>query len=306
MAVPIVRPTLGGDLMPREIVADIFSKAERQSVIQQIAQRQPLSSTGAVIPVVTGTPSAGWVGEAGRKPVSDMTLGSKLLEPKKLAVIVPFSKEYLRDTSIDLLGILRPKIAEAFAVSFDAASIKGTSTPFADFIYETTNVVEAGTNAAADGGLHQDLVEAIGAVADEGKSYRVSQWVFDDTFEVNILGARDTQGNPTFLTSNTDDGGPVGRILGRPVRYSNQAATGATAQNRGFGVDASQMAYGISQDIQYDISNQASIELADGPPATVLHLWQNNLVALLAETELAFVMNDVQAAVRVADATPAA
>jgi predicted phage gp36 major capsid-like protein len=218
MAVPIVRPTLGGDLMPREIVADIFSKAERQSVVQQIAQRQPLSSTGAVIPVVTGTPSAGWVSEAGRKPVSDMTLGS-----------------------------------------------------------------------------------ALGTVADEGKSYRVTDWVFDDTFEVRILGARDAQGNSTFLDSPTNDGGPVGRILGRPVRYTNQAATGATAQNRGFGVDASQIAYGISQDIQYDISNQASIVLADG--TTVLHLWQNNLVALLAETELAFVMNDVQAAVRVADAT---
>jgi HK97 family phage major capsid protein len=301
MAVPIVRPTLGGDLMPREIVADIFSKAERQSVVQQIAQRQPLSSTGAVIPVVTGTPSAGWVSEAGRKPVSDMTLGSKLLEPKKLAVIVPFSKEYLRDTSIDLLGILRPKIAEAFAISFDAASIKGTSTPFSTFIYQTTNTVEAGTSAAAAGGLHQDLVNALGTVADEGKSYRVTDWVFDDTFEVRILGARDAQGNSTFLDSPTNDGGPVGRILGRPVRYTNQAATGATAQNRGFGVDASQIAYGISQDIQYDISNQASIVLADG--TTVLHLWQNNLVALLAETELAFVMNDVQAAVRVADAT---
>jgi HK97 family phage major capsid protein len=290
--------------MPREVVQDIFSVAERQSVIQQIAQRQPLSGTGAVIPVITGTPSAGWVSEGGRKPVSDITLGSKLLEPKKLAVIVPFSKEYLRDTTIDLLGILRPKIAEAFAISFDAAAIKGTSTPFADFIYETTNEEDtAPLLTAAEGGLHQHLVNAIGKVADEGKSYRVSQWVFDDTFEVNILGARDSQGRPLFLENTTTDGGPVGRILGRPVRYTNQAATGATENNRGFGVDASQMAYGISQDIVYDISNQASIELADGPPATVLHLWQNNLVALLAETELAFVMNDVQAAVRVNEAS---
>lgn len=305
MAIPIIRSGVmapGGDLMPRDVVQDIFSVAERGSIMQQIAQRQPLSTTGAVIPVITGTPSAGWVGEGGRKPVSDMTLGSKLLEPKKLAVIVPFSKEYLRDTTIDLLGLLRPKIAEAFAISFDAAAIKGTSTPFADFIYETTNSVEAGTNAAAAGGLHQDLVAALGTVADEGKSYRVTDWVFDDTFETRILGARDTQGNPTFLNSTTEDGGPVGRILGRPVRYTNQAATGATAQNRGFGVDAKQIAWGVSQDIAFDISNQASIVLADG--TTVLHLWQNNLVALLAETELAFVMNDVQAAVRVADATP--
>lgn len=298
MAVPIVRPTLGGDLMPREIVQDIFSKAERQSVIQQLAQNQPLATTGAVIPVITGTPSAGWVSEAGRKPVSDMTIGSKLLEPKKLAVIVPFSKEYLRDSSIDLLALLRPKIAEAFAVSFDAATIKGTSTPFTDYIYETTNAVEHGTNASgAAGGFHQDLIDAIGTVADEGDRYRVDTWVFDETFETVLLGSRDANGQSFFAPDPINDGGPAGRMLGRNVLYTNQAATGAAQENRGFGIDSSQVAWGVSSDIQYDISNQASIVLADG--TTVLHLWQNNLVALLAETELAFVMNDVQAAVRI-------
>jgi HK97 family phage major capsid protein len=284
--------------MPREIVDDIFSQAERTSVMQQIAQRQPLSSTGAVIPVITGTPSAGWVSEAGRKPVSDMTIGTKLLEPKKLAVIVPFSKEYLRDSSIDLLGILRPKIAEAFAISFDAATIKGTSTPFADYVYETTNAVEQGTTASgAAGGFHQDLIDALGTVSDEGEGYRVNNWVFDDTFEMVLLGARDANGQSFFAPDPINDGGPVGRMLGRNVFYTNQAATGATQENRGFGIDSRQTAWGVSQDIQYDISNQASIVLADN--TTVLHLWQNNLVALLAETELAFALNDVQAAVRI-------
>ncbi len=301
MAVPIVRSGIGGDLMPREIAGPIFEKTEQSSVMQQIAQSQPLSGTGAVIPVITGTPAAGWVSEAGRKPVSDMTLGTKLLEPKKLAVIVPFSKEYLRDANINILNMIRPKIAEAFAVAFDAASIKGTSTPFSNFVYQTTNSVEAGTATSATGGLWTDLVNGITTVANEaGKSFSVDTFVVDSTFEGKVLGAVDTAGRPIFLQNLTTDGGPVGRIAGRPVYYTKQAATGATAQNRGFGVDSSQLAYAVSEDIQFDISNQASIVLADG--TTVLHLWQNNLVALLAETELAFVMNDVEAAFRITDA----
>ncbi len=307
MAVPIVRSGIGGDLMPREIAGPIFEKTEQSSVMQQIAQSQPLSGTGAVIPVITGTPAAGWVSEAGRKPVSDMTLGTKLLEPKKLAVIVPFSKEYLRDANINILNMIRPKIAEAFAVAFDAASIKGTSTPFSNFVYQTTNSVEAGTATSATGGLWTDLVNGITMVANEaGKSFSVDTFVVDSTFEGKVLGAVDTAGRPIFLQNLTTEGGPVGRIAGRPVYYTKQAATPIVAGTpptggfRGFGVDSSQLAYAVSEDIQFDISNQATIVLADG--TTQLHLWQNNLVALLAETELAFVMNDVEAAFRITDA----
>ncbi len=301
MAVPIVRPTGGSELMPREIGEMVFERAQKQSVMQQIATPQPLTGSGKILPVITGRPSAGWVSEAGRKPVSDMTLGTKLLEPKKLAVIVPFSKEYLRDATINLFDLLQPQIAEAFSVAFDASTIKGTSTPFADYIYETTNSVELGTNAAAAGGLYVDLVTAIGTVADEpGKSYRVDTWVVDQTAETKILGAVDTTGRPLFIENVTTDAGPVGRMAGRPVYYTDQAATGATAQLRGFGVDSKQLAYGVSSDIAYDISDQASIVLADG--TTTLHLWQNNLVAMLAETEIAFAMSDIQAAVKLADA----
>ncbi len=307
MAVPIVRPTGGSELMPREIGELVFERAQKQSVMQQIATPQPLTGSGKILPVITGRPSAGWVSEAGRKPVSDMTLGTKLLEPKKLAVIVPFSKEYLRDASINLFDLLQPQIAEAFSVAFDASTIKGTSTPFADYIYETTNTVELGTNAAAAGGLYNDLVAAIGTVADEpGKSYRVDTWVIDQIAEVKILGAVDTTGRPLFIENVTTDAGPVGRMVGRPVFYTDQAATAIVAGTpptgglRGFGVDSKQLAYGVSSDIAYDISDQASIVLADG--VTTLHLWQNNLVAMLAETEIAFAMSDNQAAVKLSDA----
>lgn len=312
MTVPIVRPGFGSDLMPREISEFIFQKAYKQSVIQQAATATPLPNTGKAIPVVTGKPSAGWVSEAGRKPVSDATIGTKTMDPKKLAVVVPFSKEYLRDTRIDLLAMLRPMIAEAFATAFDAAAIKGTSTPFSGFLNQTTNAIEIGTTAQNQGGIYGDLVKALGTVVDENKSYRVSDWLVDDLAEGTILGATDTGGRPLFIPGGVTGNpqtfeGPVGSMLGRRAYYSPQIATPIVAgtPNTGgvriVGGDFSQAVYGIAEDIAYDLSDQASIVLADG--TTTLHLWQNNLVALLAEAEFGFLVNDVQAFVKVTDHT---
>lgn len=306
MAVPIVRPGFGTDLMPRELSEEIFSVAAKTSVIQQLCRSTPLPSTGKAIPVVTGKPAAGWVSEAGRKPVSDATIGTQTMDPKKLAVIVPFSKEYLRDSKIDLLAMLRPLIAEAFAVAFDAAAIKGTSTPFPQFLYQTTNTVEIGTASAATGGVYKDFVNTLGTVADEGKGYRITGFVADDTAETTILGAVNSQGSPLFNANPVTDGS-IGSILGRPLYYNASIATPivtGTPNTGGVRVlagDFRQAVFGISEDISYDISTQASIVLADG--TTRLDLWQNNLVGLLAEAEYGFLVNDVQAFAKMTDNT---
>lgn len=306
MAVPIVRPGFGDDLMPRDISEFVFEKAAKESAMMQVARKIPLPGNGVAIPVVTGKPSAGWVSEAGRKPVSDATVGTKTMDPKKLAVIVPFSKEYLRDERIDLFEMIKPMIAEAFALSFDAAAIKGTSTPFSAYIYQTTNASELGTTTQANGGVYGDFVAALGSVADEtGKDYRVDNWILDQRAETKILAATDTTGRALFAPGGTGASlqqfGAAGSLLGRPLYYTSQAYN-ATGQIQGFGLDSSQYVFGVASDLAYDISDQASIVLADG--TTRLDLWQNNLVALLAEAELGFLINDVQAGVKITDATP--
>ena len=300
MAIPIVRPGFGTDLMPRDVANFVFEKAAKESVMMQVARKIDLPGNGVSIPVVTGKPSAGWVAEAGRKPVSDATVGVKTIDPKKLAVIVPFSKEYLRDENIDLFEMIRPMIAEAFALAFDAATIKGTSTPFSNHIYQTTNAVELGTTAQIDGGYYGDFVSALAAVADEtNKDYRITDWVVDQRAEPLLLSATDNTGRP-LMNNDLLNNGAVGRILGRPIYYTSQAYN-ATGAIQGFGFDASQFVYGVASDIVYDISDQASIVLADGE--TRLDLWQNNLVALLAEAEFGWLGNDVQAAVKLTNAT---
>lgn len=296
MAIPIVRSGVGTDLLPRDVADFIFETVEQRSAVQALVPREPLSGNGKAIPVMTGRPTAGWVAEGGRKPVSDATMTLKNMDAKKLAVIVPFSKEYLRDSQINLMNYLRPKIAEAFAIAFDAACLHGTSTPFADYIAETTNTVELGTNNAASGGLYKDLVSGIALVNGEGEGYRHNGFAFDLTYEADLLGAVAPDGRP-LLVEGTQNSALVGRVAGRNVAYYEGIAAGTV---RGFGGDWRQARYGVASDIAYDISTEASIILADG--TTTLHLWQNNLVALLAEAEYGFVINDVEAFVEYIDA----
>jgi HK97 family phage major capsid protein len=304
MTVPIVRPGFGDAFMPREIADFIFEKALKTSAVMQLAQEEPLPTTGKAIPIVTGNPAAGWVSEGGRKPVSDMTIGTKTMDPKKLAVIVPFSKEYARDPRINVINMLRPKIAEAFAKAFDSAALKGTSTPFSNSLYQTTNAREIGTATQAQGGVYGDFVSALSFVTDEGKGYRVNGWAVDDTAESILLGATDTTGRPLFISNPVTEGGTQqGSIVGRPAYFSDQIATPAGVGNvTAFGADWTQVVFGVAEEIAYDVSNEASIVLADG--TTVLHLWQNNLSALLAEAEFGFIANDVQAGVKLTNVTP--
>lgn len=303
MAVPTVRAGsegIGGELMPREISGFIFERAARASAVMQQVPQIPLAGRGRTIPVVTGRPTASWVDEAGRKPVSDATIATKIMDPKKIAVIVPFSKEYLRDNTINIMQMLRPQIAEAFAMAFDAATLHGTATPFTTFLNQTTNEVTLGSASA--GGYHADLVGSISQVMsgeNRGKGYRHNGWTFDSVAEPELLATYDTQGRPLLVDSTTDQG-TVPNLIGRRVAYYDNVAE---SNILGFGGDWQQARYGVSSNLTYDISTQASIELAEGQ---VLHLWQDNLVALLAEAEYGFIANNVQAFTRINQAAPAA
>lgn len=291
---PIMRAEFGSDLLPREVSDLIFEDARDASVVQQQARRVPLTQAGRAIPYIAGTPQAAWVGEGGRKPVSDASVGTLTMDPKKLAVIVPFSDEYLATDTVDLFGELRPAISEAFGRAFDEAALHGVSTPFSVYLAETTNTQTLGAGASH----YVDLVNAMGEVVEDG--YRVNGWVYSDLAEIRLLGDVDSEGRPILTT--VGDADFANRLVGRPA-VRGQAVdhvTSGTPDVRTllFGGDWSKAAWGAVGEIEYDISNQATLTLSDD---SVLNLWQDNLVALRAEAFYGFQSRDVQAFVRLTE-----
>ena len=276
----------------------IFEQAALTSVVQQLARQVPLGINGQEIPVVTSKPVAGWVAEAGQKPATKGSMALKTMSPKKLAAIAIVSAEVVRANPGNYVNLLRPQLAEAFAIAFDSAALHGTSTPFTTFIDQTTKTVEIGTAAAAAGSVYADLNAGLKLLVDAGK--RLTGFAFDVTAEPLFNAAVDTTGRPLFVDSPTVETAATvqaGRVLGRPA-FIGEGVKGATT-TIGYGGDWTQAAWGVVGGITYDVSTEATVTIN----GELTSLWEHNLLAVRAEAEYGWLVNDTAAFVEYTNAT---
>lgn len=291
----------------REQAQPIFERAARMSVAQRLAQEVPLGGSGVAIPVTTGRLAAGWVAEGAKKPTSAGTMALKNMDPKKIAVIAVVSAEVVRANPGNYMTLIREQVAEAFAVGFDLAAFHdagpdGTAGggPFATYLDQTTKAVEVGTTAQGSGGIHGDLVAGLQLLVNDGK--KLTGFALDDRIEPLILGATDTTGRPLYVDLPTDDTSPAvarpGRLLARPS-YLGDTLFDADNDIVAYGGDWRQAAWGVVGGITYDVSTEATVTINN----TLTSLWENNLVAVRAEAEYGWVVNDAEAFVKYANAS---
>lgn len=295
--------------LPAHQAAPIFERAARTSVVQQLVQQIPLGVNGESIPVVTGRPSAGWVSEGGLKPASSGSMTLKSMTPKKLAAILVVSAEVVRANPGNYVNTMQESLAEAFAVAFDRAALHdegpdGTAGggPFSTYIDQTTKGAEIGGSSQALGGIHGDLVEAMREIVTDsdtsGRRYRLNGWAIDSIIEPTLWGATDTTGRPIYteLPANAESDGLAtqGRLLGRRSFIGEGVATANLTSVVGYGGDWSQAAWGVIGGISYRVSTEATVTI-DG---SLTSLFEHNLVAILAEAEYGFVLNDADAFVK--------
>lgn len=283
-----------GYLKP-EMAEAYFTQAARQSVVQSLTRRVPLGINGQEIPVVTSKPTASWVAEAGQKPTTNGALGLKSIAPKKIAAITVVSAEVVRANPGNYVSLFRDQIAEAFAIAFDAATLHGTATPFGagNFIAATTKSVELGTTTAANGGTYGDLNGALKLLVDDKK--KLTGWAFDNTVEPILNAAVDLNGRPLFVDAVYEESAlSGGRLLRRPAFYSEGVAAGTTV---GFAGDWSQAVWGAVGGISYDVSTEATVTIN----GELTSLWEHNLVAIRAEAEYGWLVNDTSAFVELTE-----
>lgn len=296
-----------GFLKPEQAAA-YFEEAKKQSTVQQLARQVPLGINGAEIPIVTSKPTAGWVSEGGQKPATNGAMSLKTITPKKLAAIAVVSAEVVRANPGNYINIFRDDIAEAFAMAFDAATLHGTNSPFGagNNVDATTKTVEIGTTTKANGGVYGDLVAGLKLLVNDGK--KLSGFALDRKVEPTLLGATDNNGRPLFVETpleNTASAVTPGRLLGRSAYIGDGISTAIvtgtpnTGGIVGYGGDWSQAVWGTVGGISYDVSTQATVTIN----GVLTSLWENNLVAIRAEAEYGWLLNDAQAFVEYTDHT---
>jgi HK97 family phage major capsid protein len=282
----------------------IFERAQRASVVQQLCRQVPLGLTATAIPVVTGRPTARWVAEGAKKPTTTGAVALKTMTPHKLATIFVTSAEVARANPANFVGLIRDSMAEAFAVAFDQGALHNAGPdgtpgggPFDSYLDQTDKNVTFGTAAAAAGSAYGDLVQALSTVItdtdDSGRHYRVTGWALDDLAEPVLLSSTDANGRPIFVETPPTESVNVraGRLIGRPTFMGEGVGADDTI---GYGGDFSQAVWGAIGGINYDVSVQAAVTI-DG---ALVSTWENNLVAVRAEAEYGFLVNDPNAFVR--------
>lgn len=260
-----------GIALPAAVSNEILAKVAETSVVQRAARRINLPGNGVAVNIITGEPTASWVGETESKPVSNGTAATKVLRPYKLAVIETFSNEFRRDLPA-LYAALADRLPAALAKKFDSTVFHGTA-PGSDF---DTLAAAAGQVLNYDG-----LVAAIGSVGAAG--YDLNGIIVSPQGEAKLLGEKDGNERPLFIQNLQGEGG-IGSALARPVFKSRAAYLDDTTDVLGFAGDWTQAIWGQVGEVTIKISDQATLTVGE----ETINLFQQNMFAVLAEIEIGF------------------
>lgn len=268
--------------VPVEQATEIMKDVARGSSILRLSKVSNMQSDTKKIPVMTEGAGAYWVGEGERIKTSKAGWIYPELKAKKLAVIIPVTKEKLNDATIDVFNELKESIAEAFYKAIDAAAIFGTASPFASNIMkciETAgNKVELGTNGV--GKLDLDVSDAMALIEESG--FDVNGFAARIGIKNSLRKLRDTNGNQLFV-----DGTDGKEFYSEPIEFSRNGSWDKTKAEI-VGADWDKSLVGIKDGIEYEILKEATLEGtvdADGKP---ISLAEQDLIAIKATMRIAY------------------
>lgn len=269
-------PTEEGTLVLKEFMAN--------SAIAQLAKYEEMKDPKKKFTYLAEGPGAYWVTESERIETDKATWLTAEMEAKKLGVIIPVSKEFLKYSVSDFFSQIRPAIAEAFYKKFDQAALFGTGSPYTKGISVFERITTAG-NTIVKGSttnLYTDINGVLSLVEDG--DHDVNGFVTTKGFRKDLRGALDGNNLPIFNDAKAD---ATASVLGQAVAYAPKASFDLTKAVALAG-DWDMARYGILQGIEYSISEDATlttIQDADGNP---INLFERDMFALRATMHVGF------------------
>ena len=306
---------LPSDLLPKEVVKDIFTKAQDESMLLRLGRRIPVSVNETVLWTAGTFPEAGQVGgttlasrEGAEKPIQGLQFGTpKSFSPIKLAVIVTVSDEFASYDPDSMYSELAGNLSGAIARAADLAVFHNRDAITGAALVGTTNnsSIAATSNAVAldfdgDPTLVTQFLTGAEMIEAEGKNYNLTAWAADPSMRFKLATARTTAGQPIFQGTNPDAGAsinlnaPQASLFGVPLVYG-RSVRGRLGSYTGSNIrmvagDFSQLAWGFADQIRVKVSDQATVG--------GVSMWQTNQVAVLAEATFGWIVNDADAFVK--------
>lgn len=275
MPIDINRGTSGINL-PFEVSNEIWSKMQERSAIMQLATPMELPGAGVEVDMITGDPTAAWVGETDETPVSTGTATSKKMKGYTMSVIVPFSRQFARDKA-RLFDEMVARVPGVLAEKFDGTCFGKYDKP--GELFDQFSVCD-GVDVATD--PWAGFVAADAAIAENNAV--LNGYCISPKLKSLLLTAKDGNERPLFVNSIAAGGIPT--ILGNPTHQSRNAYIEGTPNTLGVAGDWTSARYGIVEGMTATIADQATLTI-DGQ---AVNLWQRRMFAIMFEIEIGFRM----------------
>lgn len=234
--------------VPVEVAGELIKQIVDQSTAFAVCKHVPMLSSKKVLPVLTDTGSAFWTGESEKIGTSVMGFDYPELEAKKLAVIIPITREKLADSVINVLGEVQEGIADAFSRTIDSAVFFGTNTPFKNNLFALAEPKKVEKTSKID----IDISSAMGKVEED--DYSVTAIVTHNGMKKTFRDLRDTNGNAIVVP-----GGISGsQIYQTPIFVPQAKAWDKTKAECILG-DFRKAVIGTREDIQYEVLREATV-----------------------------------------------
>jgi len=265
--------------IPEETAAQIIQEVAKGSSLLKLARVEEMKTDTKKFPVLANGPGAYWVGEGDRIETSGAAWLFPEMTAKKLAVIIPVTKEKMQDAAVDVFNELKNLIAEAFYKAIDLAAFFGMGSPWAKNILQSAvnagNVIVTGVNS-----LDIDVSNAMAGIEDAG--LEVNGFAAGIGIRNALRLLRDSSGNKLYV-----DGVGQKELYGLPVTYVN-AVDPTLGSKLVFAADWAKCLVGIRAGIEYETLKEATLQntlYSDGKP---LSLAEQDMIGVKATMRLGF------------------
>jgi HK97 family phage major capsid protein len=298
----LVPPTLDGGIIPLLRAQATFLDNNPTRV--QLVNGQFKQARGA-----TGA-TAAYVAQGAKKPVSTPTFDAVSMAVKKLAGIVPLTNEATMWTIGNIEQYVRDDLRQALALTLDLNGYLGTGAGDSPLGILNQAGIQTYTPTFADP-LKPTLAEldtlATGMILlmTTNNLYANDRWRWLMSYRTamklgNMRVGATTDGELAFPEmANIAKGNAQATWKGFPVTVSNQFPTngGVTTDEATLAlVDFTHVLFAEEEGVTMKTSDQATIDV-DGA-GTLVHLWQQNMFAILAEAMHDFALRFAKAVVK--------
>lgn len=270
--------------IPSEQGTLVLKEFMNNSVVAQLAKPEPMTKPVKEFTYLAEGPGAYWVSETEKIQTSKAKWLPARMEAKKLAVILPVSKEFLRYTVRDFFNQMRPAIAEAFNVKFDQAALFGVDSPYTagtsvwEKIESSGNKIEQGSTK----NLYTDLNGLLALVEDGDND--PNGFTTTKRFNKDLRGVLDENGRPIF---NDARQGATAQALGLPIGYADGKSWDYDKAHLITG-DWDYARYGVLQGIEYAVSEDATLTTIVDETGEPINLFERDMFALRATMHIGF------------------